>query len=63
MDVEPNLPVKRVVYKSNGDTSSAINSALSQQYTEATRFNLFTGNQTLHEREESFKVIIFIHAS
>ncbi|KAJ8621036.1 hypothetical protein MRB53_029565 [Persea americana] len=56
IDVEPNSPVKRVVYKSDGDKSFASISVLSQQYTEATRFNLFTGNQTLHERKESFKV-------
>lgn len=63
IDVEPNSPVKRVVYKSDGNKSFASISVLSQQYTEATRFNLFTGNQTLHERKESFKVIILIHVS
>ncbi|KAK1276960.1 Non-symbiotic hemoglobin 1 [Acorus gramineus] len=44
--------VKRIVYKS--DTSSS--NTLSGEDMGATRFNLFTGPQTLSEREESFKV-------
>ncbi|XP_028783163.1 uncharacterized protein LOC114739279 [Neltuma alba] len=50
-------PVKKVLYISESDTSFAGgNTALSQQHPEVTRFNLFTGNQTLHERESSFEV-------
>ncbi|XP_058069162.1 probable hexosyltransferase MUCI70 [Magnolia sinica] len=57
-DVEPDFPVKRVVYKSASEDTSHIggDGLLLRQYTKATRFNLFTGNQTLEERAESFKV-------
>ncbi|KAF8406383.1 hypothetical protein HHK36_008470 [Tetracentron sinense] len=51
---EPQLPVKRVVYISETDTSyTGGNTTLLRQHT---RFNLFTGNQTIHEREQSYKV-------
>ncbi|XP_043713697.1 probable hexosyltransferase MUCI70 [Telopea speciosissima] len=54
---EPTLPVKRLVYKSDIDSSYVGgNATVLQKHTEATRFNLFTGYQTLHEREQSFKV-------
>ncbi|MQL99593.1 hypothetical protein Taro_032321 [Colocasia esculenta] len=54
---ETNFPIKKVLYKSDSEASYAgDNDTLSRQYTDYTRFNLFTGNQTLHEREESFKV-------
>ncbi|KAJ1285387.1 hypothetical protein BS78_03G276000 [Paspalum vaginatum] len=52
--------VKRIAYKSDDndyDTyHSEANSTYLLQHAEATRFNLFTGFQTLAEREESFKV-------
>ncbi|WVZ68836.1 hypothetical protein U9M48_017724 [Paspalum notatum var. saurae] len=51
--------VKRITYKSDDndyDTyHSEANSTYLLQHAEATRFNLFTGFQTLAEREESFK--------
>ncbi|XP_058220924.1 probable hexosyltransferase MUCI70 [Rhododendron vialii] len=50
-------PIKRVVYISENDTPYVQgNITISQQHTEATRFNLFTGNQTLEQREKSYKV-------
>lgn len=54
-----NVPIKRVVYKSDsGERHIAGNAMLLPQYAGATRFNLFSGNQTLHEREKSFKVLV-----
>ncbi|EHA8590091.1 DNA-directed RNA polymerase subunit beta [Cocos nucifera] len=54
---EPNVPVKRVVYKSDsGEHLAAGNATLLPQYAGGARFNLFTGNQTLYERGKSFKV-------
>ncbi|XP_019705155.1 probable hexosyltransferase MUCI70 isoform X2 [Elaeis guineensis] len=53
--VEGNVPIKRVVYKSDSGEHH-IAATLWPQYAGTTRFNLFTGNQTLHEREKSFKV-------
>ncbi|GFY86129.1 DNA-directed RNA polymerase subunit beta [Actinidia rufa] len=56
-DKEPSNPVKRMAYISENDTPYIEgNITLSQQHMEATRFNLFTGNQTLEQREKSFKV-------
>ncbi|KAJ0961077.1 hypothetical protein J5N97_000978 [Dioscorea zingiberensis] len=52
---EPEFSVKEVVYKSDMRTYLS-NDTIVSQYSEATRFNLFTGEQTLVEREESFKV-------
>ena len=53
--------VKRITYKSDdGDYDtfhSEANSTYLLQHAEATRFNLFTGFQTLAEREDSFKVV------
>jgi len=52
--------VKRTKYKSDDDDydtfHSEANSTYLLQHAEATRFNLFTGFQTLAEREDSFKV-------
>ncbi|CAO2171459.1 unnamed protein product [Urochloa humidicola] len=52
--------VKRIIYKSDDDDydtyHSVANSSYLLQHAEATRFNLFTGFQTLTEREDSFKV-------
>ncbi|XVE83468.1 hypothetical protein DITRI_Ditri16bG0090500 [Diplodiscus trichospermus] len=50
-------PVKRLVYIAYHEMPyGGGNSALSWQRTNGTRFNMFTGNQTLDEREKSFKV-------
>ncbi|CAD6236773.1 unnamed protein product [Miscanthus lutarioriparius] len=53
--------VNRITYKSDDndyDTyHSKANSTYLLQHAEATRFNLFTGFQTLAEREDSFKVV------
>ncbi|KAM0951547.1 hypothetical protein DsansV1_C03g0026741 [Dioscorea sansibarensis] len=51
---EPEFRVKKVAYKSDLSTYPSNGTTLAQ-YSEATRFNLFTGEQTLQEREESFK--------
>ncbi|KAH7524040.1 hypothetical protein FEM48_Zijuj06G0076100 [Ziziphus jujuba var. spinosa] len=50
-------PVSRVLYMSENDSPFISGTAiLSGQHTEATKFNLFTGNQTLDQRDNSFKV-------
>lgn len=53
--------VKRITYKSDEDDydtyHSEANSSYLLQHAEATRFNLFTGFQTLAEREDSLKVV------
>lgn len=55
---EPNVPLKRVVYKSDSvELLAADNATVLPQYAGVSRFNLFTGNQTLHERGKSFKVL------
>lgn len=51
-------PVKRLVYLEDNEKPNGGENTLSWQRTNATRFNLFTGNQTLDEREKSFKVLI-----
>lgn len=59
----PNLmdsrsPLKELVYAMETDGASkegAFN--LSMVYMEGSRFNLFTGNQTLEQRDQEFKVI------
>lgn len=55
---ESNSPVNKVIYISENDTEflGGNNDVLSRQDSQATRFNLFTGNQTLYWRENSFKV-------
>ncbi|KAJ4963314.1 hypothetical protein NE237_023253 [Protea cynaroides] len=54
---EPTFPVKRLVYKSDIESSYVGgNPTLLQKHTEPTRFNLFTGYQTLNDREQSYKV-------
>lgn len=52
LDIQSSFPVKSVLYKSDADASYA---ASISDPSQPVRFNLFTGNQTLHEREESFK--------
>ncbi|XP_054817286.1 probable hexosyltransferase MUCI70 [Prosopis cineraria] len=50
-------PVNKVLYISESDTYFVGgNTASTQQNSEVMSFNLFTGNQTLHERERSFEV-------
>ncbi|CAN6561791.1 unnamed protein product [Malus baccata var. baccata] len=54
---ESDSPVKKVLYRSENDTSFlGGNNSLSQGQPEATRFNSFTGTQTLDQREKLFKV-------
>ncbi|KAM7517132.1 hypothetical protein LguiA_006715 [Lonicera macranthoides] len=53
MEKEYNNPIKKVVYLSENEIPDV---TLSLQHMEASRFNLFTGNQTLAQREQSFKV-------
>ncbi|KAK3038168.1 hypothetical protein RJ639_029622 [Escallonia herrerae] len=50
---EPSIPIKNVVYFSESHTPYV---PLSRQQTQATRFNRFTGNQSLEQREQSFEV-------
>ncbi|CAA6657721.1 unnamed protein product [Spirodela intermedia] len=54
---ESNFPVKKVLYKSASGVSydAGDNVTLLHEHTDHDRFNLFTGKQTLHEREECFK--------
>ena len=55
--VTPSFPVKRVVYISEADGSYIDgNITLPRQPSESTRFNMFTGYQTIHQREQSYKV-------
>lgn len=56
-------PVKNVVYISEKATQHGGNTTLPQLRTVGTRFNLFTGDQTLEKREKSFKVISHIFTS
>lgn len=51
--------VKRLVYISDQETPyGARESTVSWQRVNDTRFNLFTGHQTMDEREKSFKVLM-----
>ncbi|RZB67981.1 hypothetical protein D0Y65_038002 [Glycine soja] len=51
------VPVGEVLYMSESDRSFVGGSVtLSQLRTEDTRFNLFTGNQTFDQRDQSFEV-------
>lgn len=61
---EANSPVSKVLYISENDTPFlGGNNTLSQEHTDATRFNLFTGSQTLDQRSKTFKVISYIFVS
>ncbi|KAL7263729.1 hypothetical protein ACSBR1_001809 [Camellia fascicularis] len=55
---DPILPVKRIVYLLDTDTShdDASSTTLQRPHTEVTRFNVFTGYQTVKQRDESYKV-------
>jgi hypothetical protein len=56
---EQNLPVKKVVYRSS---PPHLEDNISSSMTNS-RFNSFTGYQTLTEREESFKVLFRLYIS
>nr|GMD12240.1 Forkhead box protein like [Ipomoea batatas] len=51
-----NKPVKSIVYKSDANEHSVEGNLTLQQFSDSTRFNLFTGSQSFEQREESFKV-------
>lgn len=56
-DKGPNGPTKNLVYiTEENDPYAGRNSTFSKQHKEVGRFNLFTGYQTLDQRERSFKV-------
>lgn len=50
---DSSAPIKKVKYMSDSDTPDDTNS---RPELGTTRFNLFTGYQTLKQREQSFKV-------
>ncbi|KAF5448757.1 hypothetical protein F2P56_029262 [Juglans regia] len=53
----PSFPIDRIEYVSETDGANIHGNAdLIQHHTNATRFNLFTGYQTILEREQSYKV-------
>ena len=53
-----NIPIKKVVYITETDkTYGEGNFTKSQHGLDGTRFNLFTGYQTLDQRDQSFKVM------
>lgn len=55
------VPVGEVLYMSESDRSFVGGSVtLSQLRTEDTRFNLFTGNQTFKQRDQSFEVMSWV---
>ncbi|XP_060199561.1 probable hexosyltransferase MUCI70 [Lycium barbarum] len=56
VDKAPADPIKRVVYITEDSPASVDEGRPFEQHLEASRFNLFTGNQTLKQRDESFKV-------
>ncbi|KAL0360746.1 UNVERIFIED_CONTAM: hypothetical protein Sradi_3759100 [Sesamum radiatum] len=56
-DVDSFSPVKKLVYITENATYEVGKSNLSKEYVEGTRFNLFTGSQTLEQREQNFKVV------
>ncbi|KAF7851841.1 hypothetical protein BT93_L2003 [Corymbia citriodora subsp. variegata] len=49
-------PLKNVIYLSESSPSDREHASFSRQQAAQMRFNLFTGNQTLDQREESFQV-------
>ncbi|CAN4122772.1 unnamed protein product [Withania somnifera] len=56
MDKVPANPIKRVVYITDANSTSVDDGMPLEQHSGTSRFNLFTGNQTLKQRDESFKV-------
>lgn len=57
MDKVPADPIKQVVYITEANPASLDDGMPFEQHSGASRFNLFTGNQTLKQRDESFKVV------
>ncbi|KAL5704933.1 hypothetical protein ACHQM5_023290 [Ranunculus cassubicifolius] len=51
---DPISPVKRLVYRSDADKADSGGNAT--MFTESGRFNIFTGSQSLSDREQSLKV-------
>ncbi|KAK6938757.1 Protein of unknown function DUF616 [Dillenia turbinata] len=51
---DPSSPVKSVVYLSENDSSYGLGNT--QQHSQDTRFNLFTGHQSFNQRDKSFEV-------
>ncbi|KAL3505245.1 hypothetical protein ACH5RR_035086 [Cinchona calisaya] len=49
-------PIKKVVFRETDTPYEEGNSTMSQQHLDGTRFNSFTGYQTLEQRDQSFKV-------
>ncbi|WOL16422.1 hypothetical protein Cni_G25209 [Canna indica] len=56
VSAEHDFPAKKVIYITDIGGQHVEGNDTSMQHGDATRFNLFTGYQTLSEREESFKV-------
>lgn len=60
-DADYSNRIKKLIYITEIDrTNEEEKSNLSVGYLEGTRFNLFTGNQTLGQREQSFKVVLLV---
>jgi len=57
MDKVPADPIKQVVYITEANPASVDDGMSFEQHSGASRFNLFTGNQSLKQRDESFKVV------
>ncbi|KAL4584382.1 hypothetical protein LXL04_008982 [Taraxacum kok-saghyz] len=51
LNTDPSVPIKKLIYISESDTKPQV-----QQEMGATRFNQFTGYQTLNQRDQSFEV-------
>ncbi|KAF3673592.1 putative E3 ubiquitin-protein ligase ARI2-like [Capsicum annuum] len=56
MDKVPADPIKRVIYITEANPASIDDGMPFEQHSVESRFNLFTGNQTLKQRDEGFKV-------
>lgn len=57
-DMDSRSPIKELMYTTDTDVASKDRKFnLSTVYMEGARFNLFTGNQTLEQREQNFKVM------
>lgn len=58
VEEEPGFPVGKLLYMSESDASIiGGNATFLQLRAEDTRFNLFTGNQTFEQRDQSFEVM------
>lgn len=57
---ESRTPLKELVYATDTNGASIEGKFnLSMVYLEGSRFNLFSGNQTIEQRDQEFKVISF----